>query len=195
MYATAAARPVNHYSVLGLSQKATQTEIKAAYYKLSKIYHPDVSTSDEDASNKFRQITAAYEVLGNSKLKKLYDRGLLPADGNVNPNMYDEGESPDNILHKRPQRHTRSQPATGRTSAYDFDEWTRNHYGDALNRRHSAKKRYYTAEENKEKTLQEDNSDRVVFGAILSCIILWMITSTTQSELDKPIKKTTKNDT
>ena len=62
---TTAAPPVNYYKVLGLTPKATQTEIKAAYYKLTKIFHPDVNDDQSaDAAEKFRQITSAYEVLG-----------------------------------------------------------------------------------------------------------------------------------
>ena len=64
-YLATAAPPVNYYKVLGLTPKATQTEIKAAYYKLTKIFHPDVNDDQSaDAAEKFRQITSAYEVLG-----------------------------------------------------------------------------------------------------------------------------------
>lgn len=65
---------VNHYNALGLTKHATQSEIKGAYYKLSMLYHPD-KNSDAEAAQKFRDITAAYEILGNIKLRKLYDKG------------------------------------------------------------------------------------------------------------------------
>lgn len=64
----------DHYSSLGISPKSTQADIKAAYYKLSMVYHPDKSDTAEH-SKKFRAITEAYEVLGNVKTRKLYDRG------------------------------------------------------------------------------------------------------------------------
>lgn len=65
----------NHYDVLGITPKATQTDVKAAYYRLSMVYHPDKNEGCNSASEKFRDITTAYEVLGNFKLRRLYDKG------------------------------------------------------------------------------------------------------------------------
>lgn len=65
----------NHYDVLGLTPKATQAEIKSAYYKLSKVYHPDKNQGSQDAATKFRDITSAYEILGNVRTRRLYDKG------------------------------------------------------------------------------------------------------------------------
>lgn len=65
----------NHYDSLGITAKATQADVKSAYYKLSMVYHPDKNKDSVDASEKFRDITTAYEVLGNVKSRKLYDRG------------------------------------------------------------------------------------------------------------------------
>lgn len=62
------------YSVLGLPPKARAADIKNSYYKLSMVYHPDKNKSAE-AAKKFREITEAYEVLGNYRLKRLYDKG------------------------------------------------------------------------------------------------------------------------
>lgn len=64
-----------YYDALGISRASTQNEIKAAYYKLSMLYHPDKNDGSESAAKKFRQITQAYEVLSNYKLRKLYDKG------------------------------------------------------------------------------------------------------------------------
>jgi DnaJ-class molecular chaperone len=55
-------RTQTHYDNLGVSPGATQGEIKSAYYKLSKIYHPDTNEGSKEASEKFRIITEAYEV-------------------------------------------------------------------------------------------------------------------------------------
>lgn len=65
----------NHYSILGLTPKATQTDVKSAYYKMSKIYHPDKNKGCADAADKFRAITSAYEVLSSYRLRRLYDKG------------------------------------------------------------------------------------------------------------------------
>lgn len=63
----------NHYKSLGLSPDATQSEIKSAYYKLSKIYHPDKNNGSEESTKKFRDITTAYEVLGKEDSRRMYD--------------------------------------------------------------------------------------------------------------------------
>ena len=56
-----------HYQVLGLNSNATSDEIKKAYRKLSKKYHPDINKTPE-AENKFKEISEAYQVLtGKSK--------------------------------------------------------------------------------------------------------------------------------
>jgi len=58
------------YEVLGLEETATQAEIKAAYKTLAGIYHPDKETGDND---RFVEVKAAYEVLGNIKRRQAYD--------------------------------------------------------------------------------------------------------------------------
>jgi len=63
----------SHYDVLGVSKNATQEQIKARYYELSKKYHPDVSDTEESA-DKFRAVAEAYEVLGNVDDRRTYDK-------------------------------------------------------------------------------------------------------------------------
>lgn len=67
----------NYYEALGISKNSTQGEIKAAYYRLSMLYHPDKNQGSENAAIKFREITQAYEVLGNFRLRRLYDKGKI----------------------------------------------------------------------------------------------------------------------
>ena len=71
------------YDTLGVSQAATVAEIKSAYYTLSKIYHPDRNAGCESSATRFRDITEAYEVLGNFRSRKLYDRGEFHTDENL----------------------------------------------------------------------------------------------------------------
>lgn len=71
----------SHYDSLGITPKATQNDIKSAYYKLSKIYHPDKNEGCPDASKKFHDISNAYEILGNFKLRRLYDKGMYFSTG------------------------------------------------------------------------------------------------------------------
>lgn len=65
----------NLYARLGIQPNATQTEIKEAYYQLSKEYHPDRNVGKADLTSKFRSITEAYEILGNESTRAEYDRG------------------------------------------------------------------------------------------------------------------------
>ncbi|CAH8820445.1 unnamed protein product [Trichobilharzia szidati] len=64
------------YSVFELPKDATHQEIKEAFYRLSKLYHPDV-TDDPNARGKFHELMRAYEVLGNPIKRNEYDRGLI----------------------------------------------------------------------------------------------------------------------
>ena len=70
-------RTKSFYDVLGITPKATASDIKTAYYKLSMTFHPDKNKSDDSAAEKFRNVTEAYEVLGNYRLRKLYDKGKV----------------------------------------------------------------------------------------------------------------------
>jgi len=61
------------YEVLGVSKGADKGEIKKAYFKLAKEYHPDRNKDNPEAADKFKEATAAYEVLSDPKQKELYD--------------------------------------------------------------------------------------------------------------------------
>ncbi|XP_047162289.1 chaperone protein DnaJ isoform X2 [Vigna umbellata] len=63
----------DYYSTLGISKSATGKEIKAAYRKLARQYHPDVN-KEPGATEKFKEISAAYEVLSDDKKRALYDQ-------------------------------------------------------------------------------------------------------------------------
>lgn len=63
----------NPYDVLGVSKDASQAEIKKAYRKLSKKYHPDINDSP-DAEQKFKEVSDAYEILGDEQKRQQYDQ-------------------------------------------------------------------------------------------------------------------------
>lgn len=71
----------NYYDTLGVSKTASAEEIKSAYRKLAKKYHPDLNPNDEVAASKFKEINEAYEVLGDEQKRKNYDQ-FGSADGN-----------------------------------------------------------------------------------------------------------------
>ncbi|PIO71935.1 DnaJ domain protein [Teladorsagia circumcincta] len=65
---------VDYYAVLGVKPGATAKEIKAAFYDLSKKYHPDRNRDNQaEAATKFHQVSLAYEVLGSDEKRKMYD--------------------------------------------------------------------------------------------------------------------------
>ena len=67
----------DHYKVLGVKHDATAEEIKRAYRRLAREYHPDVNPSAE-ASEKFKEISTAYEVLSDTSKREMYDLGMDP---------------------------------------------------------------------------------------------------------------------
>ena len=67
----------DHYKVLGVDRKAPPAEIKKAYRKLARQYHPDRNPGDAKAEARFKEVSAAYDVLGDPEKRKQYDRGTL----------------------------------------------------------------------------------------------------------------------
>ena len=64
----------DYYEVLGIGKNADAKEIKKAYRKLAKKYHPDMNPGDKNAEQKFKEITEAYNILSDDEKKKLYDQ-------------------------------------------------------------------------------------------------------------------------
>ena len=71
------------YQILGVNKGASDDEIKKSYRKLAKKYHPDTNQGDEKIAEKFKEISAAYNVLSNKENRTQYDSGTIDADGNV----------------------------------------------------------------------------------------------------------------
>lgn len=64
---------IDYYSILGISKTASQDDIKKAYRKLARKYHPDINPNNDEAKRKFQQINEANEVLSNPDNRKKYD--------------------------------------------------------------------------------------------------------------------------
>ncbi|XP_055685225.1 dnaJ homolog subfamily C member 30, mitochondrial [Lutzomyia longipalpis] len=171
----------NHYDVLGLTPKATQNDIKAAYYKLSMMYHPDKNKGSEEAATKFRDITAAYEVLGTFRLRKLYDKGILHTARGAPGAQEAEFKSPTEV---RPEddaqtkfyksRFKKSQVPDSGAPIYDFDMWSREHYGASLNRNQKAKAKYEKKMSDSGKSKSYNHMEILLFsGLVLAVLIMY----------------------
>ena len=69
------------YQVLGVSKTATENEIKSAYRKLARKYHPDLNKDDKNAAEKFKEVSGAYDILGDKEKRQKYDNNEIDADG------------------------------------------------------------------------------------------------------------------
>lgn len=65
---------IDYYKILDIQKSATDADIKAAYRKLARKYHPDLNPNDENAKKKFQQINEANEVLSDPEKRKKYDK-------------------------------------------------------------------------------------------------------------------------
>lgn len=73
------------YKTLGVSNTASQDEIKKAYRKLAKSLHPDLHPDDPNKQSEFQAVSAAYEVLGDAEKRKRFDAGEIDASGQERP--------------------------------------------------------------------------------------------------------------
>lgn len=70
------------YQVLGIAKSASEKEVKSAYRKLAKAYHPDQNKDDPKAQAKFSEASAAYDLLNDKAKRAQFDRGEIDAEGN-----------------------------------------------------------------------------------------------------------------
>nr|WP_300003714.1 J domain-containing protein [Tissierella sp.] len=87
----------DYYKTLGVSKDASQDEIKKAFRKGAKKYHPDLHPDDKAAHDKFKEVNEAYEILGDEKKRKQYDQfgsvGGFQGGQNFDPSQYGYGGS------------------------------------------------------------------------------------------------------
>lgn len=71
----------NLYHVLGVTKEASESEIKSSYRKLARKYHPDLNKDNPAAAEKFKEISCAYDILGDKEKRKKYDNNEIDCDG------------------------------------------------------------------------------------------------------------------
>src|SRR3954469_19089571 len=84
----------NPYDVLGVDKKASDEEIKKAYRKLARQYHPDKNPGDTSAEERFKEIQEAYSVLSDAEKRKRYDSGGGIFGSGFDPNAFRGGGAP-----------------------------------------------------------------------------------------------------
>jgi len=73
------------YAILGVKREAAQDEIRSAYRRLAKQLHPDLNPGDKQAEEKFKQVSGAYDILGDPEKRGRFDRGEIDATGAERP--------------------------------------------------------------------------------------------------------------
>lgn len=102
------------YIVLGVGRSASADEVKKAYHKLAKLYHPDRNQGDKKAEGKLKEANAAYAILGDKDKRARFDSGEIDADGQ---------ERVYNYQNYRQQQRPRSQ-GFGARNFFDADDFT-----------------------------------------------------------------------
>lgn len=69
------------YTTLGLARSATDEEVRSAFRKLAKSCHPDLHPGDRAAADRFKSLSAAYDIVGDPERRRLFDTGLIDASG------------------------------------------------------------------------------------------------------------------
>ncbi|XP_077394655.1 uncharacterized protein LOC144031408 [Festucalex cinctus] len=147
-----------YYDILGVSPKATQAQIKTAYYKQCFLYHPDRNAGNDDATIRFSDISEAYAVLGHKGLRKKYDRGLLSQfDLNNKPRAGSSAAKPAGPGSS--STGGRRAAVDPRGSMFNFDEFFRSHYGEQLQRDKDNRQRKEEMLKKREESVGERNKE------------------------------------
>lgn len=138
------------------------------------LYHPDKNKESEEAAEKFRQITAAYEVLGNFRLRKLYDKGIIhSAEEKFRKPQEEEEEDPTARFYQARMNKER-RTATGRTPIYNFDEWAEAHYGGEFKRQQKLRNSAKEKKTNTEHISSDQKNQKLVFLGMLAFFIVFV---------------------
>ena len=88
---------MDYYTILGVPQQADDSQIKQAYRKLAKKYHPDLNPDNPAAEEKFKDIVEAYETLSDTAKRKKYDATLMQSSDTIRGAYTQNKPHPDSI--------------------------------------------------------------------------------------------------
>jgi curved DNA-binding protein len=111
---------IDYYKILGISKNATESDIKKAYRKLARKYHPDLNPNNKEAEKKFKEINEANEVLSNAENRKKYD---TYGEHWQNAEAYEQAK-------QQQAYQKRAQTASGNYSEQDFSDIFGSMFGD-----------------------------------------------------------------
>ncbi|XP_060870024.1 dnaJ homolog subfamily C member 30, mitochondrial-like [Metopolophium dirhodum] len=155
----------SHYEALNISKSATHKEIKDAYYRLSMIYHPDKNKGSEEAAKNFRDITSAYEILGNVRQRKLYDSG---ANLNQNSSQYTTKQQPFETMYTKNDIYK----TNARSRDYNFEQWSKAHYSNVFRRHYETREKHTRNKMNDEYVARQNSYNYLTVMVFASIFIL-----------------------
>src|SRR2546425_2758285 len=112
----------DYYTILGVDRKADDKQIKSAYRKLARKYHPDVNPNNKEAEQKFKEVNEAYQVLGDPEKRKKYD--TLGAD-------WERGEAEEEL---RRRYASQGENMGGMGADGDFSDFFESFFGGGFGR-------------------------------------------------------------
>jgi curved DNA-binding protein len=116
----------NYYKTLGINKGASKEEIKRAFRKMARKYHPDVNPDEPKSGEKFKKINEAYSILSDDKKREMYDKfGVVEGD----PSSYQQyARSPGGAqAYRGPDGTTYYYSTSGSSGGFDFSEIFGNH--------------------------------------------------------------------
>lgn len=122
------------YDVLGVSKTASHKDIKSAFRKLAKKYHPDQNPDDPKAKERFAEANQAYEIVGDQEKRKAFDRGEIDATGKPRFQEFGAGAGGGDPFagFRRQSRGPGGQHFEFRTSGFDAGDIFSEIFGDAF---------------------------------------------------------------
>lgn len=167
---------LNCYKILGVKDFSSLDEIKTAYRKLSKKFHPDVNDGDKFFEEKFKELQNAYEILTDTAQKKIHDERLRQTQGS--PDIFDTGQQ------KKQTNKDNSRPTTAATNGKNQQA-----HGGAEQKKPSAG----TSETQTTRQPQKKQYASIVLGILTTIVIATIIALVNNTKRDSIEYNSSKN--